>query len=169
MLWPHVGYFRVQSLRSTNEFPWHHHFSDDPSQETYSSHLSSKLVNRSRCFFQRMKNIRPSCFHRIDMSLIVSYNLSSLFNSSLQISASKGKLPIKWMAPESINFRRFTTATDVWMYGEYLWRHQITLFNVIVLKAFNWIAELLGKITQFLALFHLFMLSPLHGTNTSPC
>lgn len=35
--------------------------------------------------------------------------------------ASKGKLPIKWMAPESINFRRFTHLSDVWMFTVCMW------------------------------------------------
>uniref|UniRef100_A0A915MXM1 Protein kinase domain-containing protein n=1 Tax=Meloidogyne javanica TaxID=6303 RepID=A0A915MXM1_MELJA len=31
------------------------------------------------------------------------------------------KLPIAWCAPECINFLRFTSASDVWAYGVFLW------------------------------------------------
>ena len=44
-----------------------------------------------------------------------------LIEDDCYYKASKGKLPIKWMAPESINFRRFTTASDVWMFGVCVW------------------------------------------------
>lgn len=33
----------------------------------------------------------------------------------------KMKLPIAWCAPESINFLRFTSASDVWAYAVTLW------------------------------------------------
>ena len=31
------------------------------------------------------------------------------------------KMPLKWMAPECINFRRHTKKSDVWMFGVTCW------------------------------------------------
>ncbi|XP_076260316.1 protein tyrosine kinase 2 Fak isoform X9 [Rhynchophorus ferrugineus] len=57
--------------------------------------------------------------------------------------ASKGKLPIKWMSPESINFRRFTTSSDVWMFGVCMW--EILMLGV---KPFQGVKnnDVIGKI-----------------------
>jgi len=49
------------------------------------------------------------------------FGLSRYMEDQNYYTASKGKLPIKWMAPESINFRRFTPATDVWMFAVCTW------------------------------------------------
>ncbi|XP_057304891.1 ephrin type-B receptor 1-B-like [Hydractinia symbiolongicarpus] len=32
-----------------------------------------------------------------------------------------GKIPVRWTAPEAIQFKKFTTASDVWSYGVLLW------------------------------------------------
>ena len=32
-----------------------------------------------------------------------------------------GKIPVRWTAPESIQFKKFTSASDVWSYGILLW------------------------------------------------
>lgn len=48
---------------------------------------------------------------------LADFGLSRWVEDQSYYTASKCKLPIKWMAPESINFRRFTTSSDVWMFG----------------------------------------------------
>ena len=37
------------------------------------------------------------------------------------VKSTKGRLPWKWMAMESIVTREFTAASDVWAYGVTLW------------------------------------------------
>ncbi|XP_053565487.1 protein-tyrosine kinase 2-beta isoform X2 [Bombina bombina] len=49
------------------------------------------------------------------------FGLSRYLEEEEYYKASVTRLPIKWMAPESINFRRFTSASDVWMFGICMW------------------------------------------------
>ncbi|XP_035206440.1 insulin receptor-like isoform X3 [Stegodyphus dumicola] len=37
------------------------------------------------------------------------------------ISCSNQRLPIRWMAPEAIERKKFSTFTDVWSFGVYMW------------------------------------------------
>uniref|UniRef100_A0A8C5E8M7 non-specific protein-tyrosine kinase n=1 Tax=Gouania willdenowi TaxID=441366 RepID=A0A8C5E8M7_GOUWI len=49
------------------------------------------------------------------------FGLSRYIEEEEYYKASVTRLPIKWMAPESINFRRFTSASDVWMFAVCVW------------------------------------------------
>uniref|UniRef100_A0A8C1MHS2 non-specific protein-tyrosine kinase n=1 Tax=Cyprinus carpio TaxID=7962 RepID=A0A8C1MHS2_CYPCA len=49
------------------------------------------------------------------------FGLSRYIEDEEYYKASVTRLPIKWMAPESINFRRFTIASDVWMFAVCVW------------------------------------------------
>lgn len=42
-------------------------------------------------------------------------------DKSHYVAATKGKLPVRWLAPESLAFRRFTSASDVWMFAVCSW------------------------------------------------
>ena len=39
----------------------------------------------------------------------------------IYVQKTKGRVPLKWMAVESIVTREFTSASDVWAYGVVLW------------------------------------------------
>jgi len=48
------------------------------------------------------------------------------------VQKTKGRVPLKWMAVESIITREFTSASDVWAYGVILW--EIGTLGKITLK-----------------------------------
>ncbi len=39
----------------------------------------------------------------------------------IYVKKTRGRLPLKWMALESVNEREFSTSSDVWSFGIVLW------------------------------------------------
>uniref|UniRef100_A0A1A8CB38 Focal adhesion kinase 1 n=1 Tax=Nothobranchius kadleci TaxID=1051664 RepID=A0A1A8CB38_NOTKA len=95
----------------------------------FSYQLSTALAYlESKRFVHRDIAARNVLVSTVDCVKLGDFGLSRYMEDSSYYKASKGKLPIKWMAPESINFRRFTTASDVWMFGVCMW--EILMFGV---------------------------------------
>lgn len=88
----------------------------------YAYQLSTALSYlESKKFVHRDIAARNVLVSSQDCVKLGDFGLSRWVEDQSYYKASKGKLPIKWMAPESINFRRFTTASDVWMFGVCMW------------------------------------------------
>ncbi|XP_051921688.1 focal adhesion kinase 1-like isoform X10 [Hippocampus zosterae] len=95
----------------------------------YSHQLSMALAYlESKRFVHRDIAARNVLVSTVDCVKLGDFGLSRYMEDSSYYKASKGKLPIKWMAPESINFRRFTTASDVWMFGVCMW--EILMYGI---------------------------------------
>ncbi|XP_076804067.1 focal adhesion kinase 1-like isoform X3 [Clavelina lepadiformis] len=122
----------------------HKHTLDVAMLITYTYQLSQAL-----CYLERKKFVHRDVAARNilvmqpDCIKLGDFGLSRYMEDQNYYTASKGKLPIKWMAPESINFRRFTTATDVWMFAVCCW--EILMMGV---KPFQGVKnnDVIGKI-----------------------
>ena len=105
-------------LRSYLQF--HSQSLEIPTLVLFSYQLSTALSYlESKKFVHRDIAARNVLVSAHDCVKLADFGLSRLIEDDCYYKASKGKLPIKWMAPESINFRRFTTASDVWMFGKH--------------------------------------------------
>uniref|UniRef100_H3CUU4 Protein tyrosine kinase 2 n=1 Tax=Tetraodon nigroviridis TaxID=99883 RepID=H3CUU4_TETNG len=89
------------------------------------AYLESKRFTLLPCRDIAARNVLVSS---VDCVMLGDFGLSRYMEDSSYYKASKGKLPIKWMAPESINFRRFTSASDVWMFGVCMW--EILMYGI---------------------------------------
>lgn len=101
------------------------------------SYLESKKFVHRDIAARNVLVSTPTCIKLAD------FGLSRWVEDQSYYTSSKGLLPIKWMAPESINFRRFTTASDVWMFAVCTW--EILMYGV---KPFQGIknSEVIGKL-----------------------
>ncbi|XP_019852141.1 PREDICTED: focal adhesion kinase 1-like isoform X3 [Amphimedon queenslandica] len=88
----------------------------------YIKQLCSAMVHlESKNYVHRDIAARNILLLSPDKIKLSDFGLSRWLEEADFYVASRGKLPIKWMAPESINFRRFTGSSDVWMFGVCCW------------------------------------------------
>ena len=48
---------------------------------------------------------------------IADFGLSRDLQKETFYISHGGKIPVKWTAPEALNYRTYSTASDVWSYG----------------------------------------------------
>ncbi|XP_065209231.1 plexin-A4-like [Planococcus citri] len=65
-------------------------------------------------------------------------------NSDYYKQKSKGRFPVKWIAPETITHRRHSTKSDVWSYGILLW--EIVTFGEVPYATYDDAKKLLKDI-----------------------
>ncbi|KAA8583255.1 hypothetical protein FQN60_015801 [Etheostoma spectabile] len=78
----------------------------------------------NRAVHQFAKELDASCIkieRVIGAGKPVMIVIEYMENGSLDGFLRGGKIPVRWTAPEAIQYRKFTSASDVWSYGIVMW------------------------------------------------
>ena len=72
---------------------------------------------------------------------ITDFGMSRMVSmDDVYVKTTKGRLPLKWMAIESIIDREFTSASDVWSFGIVLW--EIATLGACLISGINVLMQL---------------------------
>ena len=62
-------------------------------------------------------NLKVIAMHRYNIMQIADFGMSRDLADENYYVSQGGKIPVKWTAPEAINYKKYSTASDVWSYG----------------------------------------------------
>ncbi|XP_065839338.1 uncharacterized protein [Oscarella lobularis] len=98
-------------------------------EDTLPSDLPARLLQMSRDIAAGMEYLAKRCFVHRDLAArnvllgeklvckIADFGLSRDLADDNYYVTKGGQIPFRWTAPEAINFRKYSTSSDVWSYG----------------------------------------------------
>ncbi|KAM9355474.1 ephrin type-A receptor 7 isoform 2-T2 [Pholidichthys leucotaenia] len=84
--------------------------------------VNSNLVCKVSDFgLSRVIDDDPEAVYTTTWKMQDLVNLIFTSVTDLHFTQQGGKIPVRWTAPEAIQYRKFTSASDVWSYGIVMW------------------------------------------------